>query len=164
MITPMIARTAMSRSKHWKIVDIITVKIFTRMDERTKTMNLVIERSKWLRGEGWNESYLLRSADNKMCCLGFFGLACGLEPERIKDVASPEDIPIGYDASHREEWARFASEAEGLFFEYEGCSTLSETCMNLMDINDNQNLSEAIRERDLIDFFAEIGVEVVFVD
>lgn len=32
---------------------------------------LIIDRSRWLRGEGCDASYLLRPADNKMCCLGF---------------------------------------------------------------------------------------------
>ena len=46
-------------------------------------MKLVIDRATWLRGEGHEQSYLLRECDGKMCCLGFFALACGLHPERI---------------------------------------------------------------------------------
>lgn len=32
---------------------------------------VVVDRSKWLRGEGALNSFLLRESDGKMCCLGF---------------------------------------------------------------------------------------------
>lgn len=64
---------------------------------------VVIEREKWLHGEGSLESCLLRSSDGKMCCLGFASLACGLDQEQIRgrqsvgglrrcDVAVPETL------------------------------------------------------------------------
>ena len=39
---------------------------------------LKIDRRTWLRGEGASQSFLLREADGKMCCLGFACLAAGL--------------------------------------------------------------------------------------
>lgn len=140
-------------------------------------MKLVIDRSKWLRGEGSEKSFLLRSTDGKMCCLGFFGLACGLTAERITDVDAPTDIPveigvIGVSArresveigiSARREWMRNVPEAEALF-DGERKYNSSVICNQLMSTNDlNVSLSDAEREQKITALFAEMGVEVVFV-
>lgn len=50
---------------------------------------LIIDRSKWLRGEGETASKLLRERDGKMCCLGFYLLSCGLEPDMIQGRGTP---------------------------------------------------------------------------
>ncbi len=50
----------------------------------------IVQKSKWLRGEG--PSRLPRSCDNKMCCLGFVSLACGLERDDILDVSLPSGV------------------------------------------------------------------------
>lgn len=138
-------------------------------------MKLVIDRSKWLRGEGSERSFLLRSTDGKMCCLGFFGLACGLTAERITDVGAPTDIPVeigsigcfgvasGSPVSARREWMRNVPEAEALF-DGERKYNSSVICNKLMSTNDlNVSLSEAEREQKITALFAEMGVEVVFV-
>lgn len=67
-----------------------------------------ITRSKWHRGSITN-SYLLQpdSVGDKMCCVGFFSLACGATPEEIlgrkvlqsvdrggRDIA--EDLSVSY--------------------------------------------------------------------
>ena len=105
-----------------------------------------------------------------MCCLGFFGLACGLTAERITDVDAPTDIPverIGFGlapiGSARREWMRNVPEAEALF-DGERKYNSSVICNKLMSTNDlNVSLSEAEREQKITALFAEMGVEVVFV-
>jgi hypothetical protein len=56
--------------------------------EETKT-ELVIDRKRWLRGEGAAASKLLRPEDGKMCCLGFYGLSCGLGEAELLDACTP---------------------------------------------------------------------------
>lgn len=48
-----------------------------------KIRKLVIDRRVWLRGEGANESYLLRSRDHKMCCVGIYLEACGVPKSEL---------------------------------------------------------------------------------
>ena len=55
---------------------------------------LVIDRTRWLRGEGPEESALLRPTDNKMCCLGFDALRRGLTSDEIKGVEAPKNYPL----------------------------------------------------------------------
>jgi hypothetical protein len=123
-------------------------------------MKLVIDRNKWLRGEGTENSCLLRPTDGKMCCLGFFGLACGLTAKRITDVVAPVKIPVEIGVSARREWMRNVPEAEALFDDEMGTS---EICGELMSTNDRVSLSEAEREQKIRALFAEMSVEVVFV-
>ena len=59
-------------------------------------MNLTIQRSKWLRGEGSSVSVLLRSHDGKMCCLGFLALAIGIPQDKIVDIGSPSRTHADY--------------------------------------------------------------------
>jgi hypothetical protein len=51
-------------------------------------MKLVIERKRWLRGA--DNSALLRD-DGLMCCLGFYGEACGIGSDDMLDTADPEE-------------------------------------------------------------------------
>ena len=55
---------------------------------------LIIDRSKWLRGEGPSRSYLLRAEDGKMCCLGFECLLRGQKEDDILLVKMPSAILI----------------------------------------------------------------------
>jgi len=128
-------------------------------------MKFTVERSKWLRGIGSEHSFLLRSTDGKMCCLGFLGLACGLDPERITNIDSPNGIPVSSSETARKEWSKTVPEAEGLFREY--VKDNSVVCEQLMETNDmetNDSVDESHREKALTKLFAEIGIEVKFVD
>jgi len=123
---------------------------------------LTIQRSKWLRGEGPGQSYLIRRTDQKMCCLGFFGLACGLNPERMTDVGSPIGIPLMLKETYSKVWSSKVPEAKFLFSA--GGGGHSESANDLMNVNDNNNLTESDREREITAIFAKNGIEVVFTD
>lgn len=56
-------------------------------------MEFTISRKTWLSGEGSDDSFLLRSCDNKMCCLGFFLKSLGATDEDIVGWPVPSDIP-----------------------------------------------------------------------
>jgi hypothetical protein len=58
------------------------------------TMKLVIDRSRWRRGEGTMGSSLL-GADGKMCCLGFYCKAVGKADGEIRGVAYPDSVGVG---------------------------------------------------------------------
>lgn len=103
-------------------------------------MNLVIDRKRWLRGEGSQNSKLLRPIDGKMCCLGFYGLACGLSAEHLRNVGLPADT-----ASCRL-WPPWLRDSD---FE----------CDDLTYLNDNDP-----DEAKIAAIFARHGVTVRFVD
>jgi len=127
------------------------------MSQQPKVTEFTIDRSKWGRGFWfWTASKLLNSETGKMCCLGFFGLACGLTPEQIKGESAPDR---GLE-KHRQAW-RDREAASWLFNE----NGRSADCSDLMTYNDLLNYkSEAIREDDIARTFAKNGVTVTFID
>lgn len=50
-------------------------------------LTVIVDRTKWLRGEGSRASKLLREQDGKMCCMGFASLAAGYTEDQIKGNA-----------------------------------------------------------------------------
>jgi len=110
-------------------------------------MKLIIDRSRWLRGE--SESYLFRPRDNKMCCLGFYGKACGLSEEQMSHQAFPSEVE-GYMT--KAPWLA------------KGADELRSVSDFLMLANDSKSLSESDREKKIADIFAQHGVEVEFID
>lgn len=129
-------------------------------------MKLEISRAKWLRGEGSDDSCLVRASDNKMCCLGFFGLACSIEADKMLEVKTPEEVPTTANETVRDVWTRKANESKGLFCSRGGGweLTLSSTCSDLMEANDDKKVEEEAREDTISKLFQKIGVEVIFVD
>lgn len=135
---------------------------------------LVIDRSTWLRGEGSDESALLRSDDGMMCCLGFDALRRGFTVEEITDICTPmqlgkvvEGLTEEYPMGHRS------------FVGTEICSTLMR--LNDFEVGDYETVrawsarheseldpaavaNEQEREQRIAKLFAEIGVEVEFVN
>lgn len=113
------------------------------------TQKLVIDRQKWLRGEGDSLSRLLRSSDGKMCCVGFFCLACGLTERDIRDKGWPD---VGDSAIPK--W---------LFHEFQD-GTSSPSRHDLAGNNDGPDIGETERERLIAADFAKNGVEVEFIN
>lgn len=115
---------------------------------------LVIDRSKWYRGKGGEDSRLLL-ADGQMCCLGFDLLRRGLQPQDIRGVGTPDQLNAEEDA------------LAGLITVCEECGSshyeLSAVGEGLVDTNDLTTLDEPTREAKLTALFAEIGVDVEFV-
>lgn len=101
-------------------------------------MILIIDRKRWLRGEGEEVSSLLRRYDNKMCCLGFLCLAIGFSPTQITGIASPARLLR--HGSYPEKTETFA---QLKLTEYLG-QVLSNTdsCIWLMKANDSKSISE----------------------
>jgi len=127
-------------------------------------MKFTIPRDKWLRGEGFEVSSLLRASDGKMCCLGHFGLACGLNPERLENVGTPSNIAVDVPEVDIWEQIRKAWTGAGSFLFKEEGNELSDFCNDLMRFNDRIDLSGEDREARIIGIFAQNGIEVEFVD
>jgi hypothetical protein len=98
-------------------------------------MKLTIDRKKWLRGTG--DSFLLSPRDGKMCCLGFYALACGLTENDIRDQLTPVGVYKQHD-KRMPEW---------LFGGIHGCSADG---VKLMDVNDSEALVEWCALRQVI--------------
>lgn len=117
-------------------------------------MKFRVLRNLWLRGEGPADSFLKRKSDGKQCCLGFFAEACGVKTEALTGYQAPCGLWEA-DRNLMPAW---------LFPEQSVRRSLgSNAGAKLMDLNDDQIISDTYREEQLTARFAEQGVEVEFV-
>lgn len=108
-----------------------------------------VERSSWLRGKGMWKSKLL-NANGEKCCLGFYALECGLKEENILNAGIPKDVAI-----EGAKWDTFLLTDDGL---------TSQMSKELMRLNDNDFITDEVREWELKKVFENCGVAVSFVD
>ena len=138
------------------------------MDEskqQQKVTEFTIDRSKWLRGQGSEKSRLLRPSDGKMCCLGFYALACGLKPEEIEERDTPKNAGAPYQNCKQAAWL-FHHCLDPLS-KVSKVTECSGDCYDLMSANDdkaNENFTEEEREKAIVSTFAANGVTVKFID
>jgi hypothetical protein len=104
---------------------------------------LIIDRSKWLRMEGADNTSLYRPEDGKMCCLGMLALRCGAKEDDIKNLLTPDQVPI--------DWP------DGLIRKRDRKPTA--LCMAIMEINDEWDKAES-QEKALEKEFARLGIEL----
>lgn len=113
---------------------------------------LTIDRSRWLRGEGSDISFLRRERDGKMCCLGFLALQCGMTVAKITGVANPSDVLD-------ERWPlTIIGQDDHCIVENTNLTN------NMIEMNDAEWLAEEEREESLKKLFAVVGIELEFVD
>lgn len=113
-------------------------------------MKLVIDRKRWLRGEGENASFLLRD-DGKMCCLGFFACAIGVPQEQLLGAIEPGQLPEC-------PWPEWLLRTDGATRRH------TSTAAILAETNDSTACDANAREERIASIFASHGVEVTFVD
>jgi len=122
-------------------------------------MKLIIDRAKWLRGEGSSTSRLLRPSDKKMCCLGFYALSVGMTEDNIFNIATPYIIKkTKHGCSVYDAWGEGA-----WLFDPDEPREQSKDCGSLMHLNDDGAQPDYAREVDIIRVFAKHGVEVEFI-
>ena len=114
-------------------------------------MKLKINRKRWFRGKGSEESKLLRAEDRKMCCLGFYLRACGVSVRGLTDETLPSDMLE--DVPKKARWLLKKTN------EFEN----SSDCQYLIDQNDTEELNELTREKRIAARFQKHGVDVEFV-
>jgi hypothetical protein len=113
---------------------------------KKKRHSFTVYRRCWLRGEGFGTSMLLRSADDKLSCLGFACLQLGeLTKDDIRDLWSPIQIQEKLSAS-----------PHGQFL------GLIDNVYHLQYLNDQSNINDKVREERFKLCFLRHNVEVVF--
>lgn len=116
-------------------------------------MKLIIDRSRWLRGNAENSS-LLDPSSGHMCCLGFLAKACGASDEVIEEAPGPAEVPTDV------KWP------VGLVYQNPAVDEKlwwnTEVGKKLMNVNDDEGLNEMIREEKITNLFFSIGIEVEF--
>lgn len=114
-----------------------------------------IDRKKWLRGELTlnGGSYLLRSADGLMCCLGQMIEQAGANRRTLKGRAEPEDVAR----------CHFDNKLRKLLIDPEKQRT-SQLALSAMRINDEEGFDDGEREQFLVDLFATAGIKLRFIN
>lgn len=119
----------------------------------------VINRDDWARGR----QSLLLGVDGKMCCLGFFSLACGLVEDDIRELDGPADaadsMKIAEILNNEAPWLLNTYEWEDDSMVENGQDT-----QYLMEINDDSATDDECKEEEIVRTFAENGVKVTFVE
>lgn len=131
-------------------------------------MKLVIDRTRWLRGE--KDSFLLRELDDKMCCLGFYCIARELLEEDIEDKSDPSEVveTIKLNKHHPK------NKIKDLITPLYGQESWNKTeilawdnnyvCKKLMGVNDDDEITENEREKEIAGLFTSINTEVEFIN
>ena len=118
-----------------------------------KPLKVIVDRTKWLRGEGDIHSKLL-TIDNKMCCLGFAAISAGISRDMITGRTSPAVV------------AKFFSKEFPLkMLVYDTpIPSNNPICKALMCANDNENILDEEREKEIIKLGKEVGIEFEFIN
>jgi hypothetical protein len=119
-------------------------------------MKLTINRKDWLRGEGGEKSRLYREDDGRLCCLGFYGLACGLNKNDMVDKPTPAQVPP-------DKRPAFGPLFKKTYLKRHAVYSLNRVCLRLIRINDRNTTSDAFKEKAIKNNFSKIGVKVTFV-
>ena len=114
-----------------------------------KLLKVTVQKSRWYRGNGHADSYLLGPTDSQMCCIGFLARTCGLKAKDIRGVVEVEALPTSVmDTS---------SVLSAIKSEY------SNELYAAYDINDSDELSDSKRIQKLKSLGQTFGVNFVFV-
>ena len=122
-------------------------------DEAGKVVAFDIDRRYWERGNGLGS--LLNPETQKMCCLGFYSLACGLTYKEIEN----QDLPSSVRLRKEMEWL-----TEESVLPFDKTLSYSEYEDALAYINDESDLKNSDRERKIKARFAKNGITVNFVN
>lgn len=102
----------------------------------------------WARGDSFNSGLLTQF--NTSCCLGFLAAACGASDAQISRVLSPAGAP-------RLSWP------SGILVPIDPGLANSEITSQLMEVNDDPDITDDLRRRLLAELFWVVGLEPVFV-
>lgn len=118
---------------------------------------LTIDRKQWMRGRGAGK--LLNALDEKMCCLGFFAIACGASKDDIRDVRTPRSL-MSYKSIFLDQLVA-KLDAQGRIL-----SMNNETADALMNTNDSRDLTEEDREKEIAELMLQLNppVKVTFIN
>lgn len=122
----------------------------------------VVKRSEWYRGKGWSYSALFRRSDGKKCCLGFCAIQlCEATEKQIEGLGSPHSTvnrcndPLTWPAG----FIVGAGTYDNPLFK-----TNSALVCNIISVNDDLYIDEPQRESELTKLFAQLNIDVEFVE
>lgn len=120
-------------------------------------MKFTVKRSEWYRGKGNTDSRLLHGNGEK-CCVGFQALAHGLTEDEIRycpDLAHLNGTPKMKLSGPLAVMVRLNTWNEN----YNSC-----LAGEIYEVNDDQRITDELREQKLKVLFAKVGDEVEFMD
>lgn len=113
-----------------------------------------IDRATWSCGRNsWDA--MLETKDGQKCCLGFLAESCGVGQGRRVGTHNPSDV--GHGPGYR----KLAGLLKGPDEDNEVQPFLAEK--TLIEVNDDSDLADHLRERRLTDLFKKQGIGVRFV-
>lgn len=143
------------------------------------TLDVTVVRSQWYRGKGSSRSRLLigegHKDEGKMCCLGFAALAAKLTREEIEGRPCPSHVlnariaqipePLSIISGLRPEplpeplmkLVRYPGDVDERYID-------SDLCNKLTSPNDDPSIADDVREAQLIEAGAAVGINFTFVD
>lgn len=118
---------------------------------------LVIDRRKWLRGEGTTgKSKLLRTTDSKMCCVGIYlESVCKVPRKRLRNLSSAQDVTAAYSERAKAPVPEWLVDEDGEH---------NRIAMQLYDKNDVEGTPDRTREKAIKRLFAQHKVAVTFIN
>ncbi len=119
--------------------------------------NLTIRRKKWLRG---GNGTLCNDVGAK-CCLGFYATQCGIPRKELLDKGDPSELYHECSDKDNEYFDKLV-DVENWGDEY--VATNKYITDRLITANDQGGVPLKERERTIKNLFANIGVNVTFVD
>ena len=128
------------------------VELYKSGKRKGQLKSFVIKKSQWCRGGV--ESYLRRT-DGRMCCLGHAGRACGIPAYAMVNMGMPSDLAY--------EDVSIPQQYKDLFIGTGSHGPIDTgLAERLAGINDDAELSDADRMKDIANKFKEVGVTVIF--
>lgn len=131
-----------------------------------KLLDVTVERSKWYRGQGDEQSRLLVTVhddseqNGKMCCLGFVCLAAGLTPDDIANRPFPAEVRNQLPIVRQ-----FPQVLEPLLYVAGDLQAANSThCNDIGSVNDSEDMPDTEREATLTKLGKEVGINFTFVD
>lgn len=128
-----------------------------KTDKQIET--LTISRKRWLTAKDIDEgkrlySWLYRSEDRKMCCLGFLGRACGAKVSQLRNIGEPDRVPsVNWPKGMLVPREYYPNKTYNAGFVYD-----------MMRVNDNPKLTARQREKEIKRLFKTyLNITVKFV-
>lgn len=142
---------------------------------------LVIDRTKWFRGDSRLSKLIVPEADNKMCCLGFYAKECGYTDDEILGFAEPGQLIRAKNSLENWQYEPIENYAckfdkrllDVRWWDKENADgtparqyflASSDLCHSLMHYNDSIHMPDKQREEKLTELFKQIDVEVEFIN
>ncbi len=124
------------------------------MSEENVVKEFTIVREKWIRGKAARYAGMVISRlvtdHGQMCCLGFYGVACGVPERNMLNVSFPNQVLPSRLNDGINQFFKLPNEQR-------------DTQIRLIEANDKVDISAKERERTLKRLFRRIGVRVNFV-